>query len=122
MGVNAPLYKSTAFGVSAFYAGVGGALSAIVVQFVAPDSFAFLLWMTFVIGIVVGGLASVSGAVWGALFIQFVPNFADQVSKAAPWAIFGLTLLACVYLMPFGMAGLLRRVAAKVTQAMSSRA
>lgn len=104
------------------YAGVGGALSAIVVQFVAPDSFAFLLWMTFVIGIVVGGLASVSGAVWGALFIQFVPNFADQVSKAAPWAIFGLTLLACVYLMPFGMAGLLRRVAAKVTQAMSSRA
>ncbi len=48
----------------------------------------------FLIGIVVGGLASISGAIYGALFIQFVPNIADEISKAAPWAIYGLFLLA----------------------------
>jgi branched-chain amino acid transport system permease protein len=108
MGINAALYKSAAFGVSALYAGVGGALSATVVSFVAPDSFQPLLSMTFLIGLVVGGIASVSGALWGALFIQFVPNLADDMSKAIPGAIFGVALLACVYAMPYGFAGLLR--------------
>src|SRR5207247_358552 len=58
--------------------------------------------------IVVGGLASISGALYGALFIQFVPNVADEISKAAPWAIFGLFLIGFVYLMPSGVAGAVR--------------
>jgi branched-chain amino acid transport system permease protein len=90
------------------YAGVAGALGAVVVQFVAPDSFAALLSISFLIGIVIGGIASVSGAIYGALFIQFVPNIADQISKAAPWAVYGLFLLAFVFLMPTGVAGFLR--------------
>jgi len=105
MGVNNALYKSLTFGVSAMYMGVAGALGAIAVQFVAPDSFGFFLSLAFLIGIVVGGLASISGALYGALFIQFVPNIADAVSKAAPWAIFGVFLIAFVYLMPGGIAG-----------------
>jgi len=108
MGINSAWYKSAAFGVSALYTGVGGALSAIVVQFVAPDSFAAGVSINFLIGVVIGGLASISGAIWGALFIQFVPNFADQISKAAPWAIYGIFMIAFAYAMPTGVAGFLR--------------
>src|SRR6185503_10295359 len=108
MGVNIALYKTLAFGVSALYTGVAGALGAIVIQFVAPDSFTAGLSINFLIGIVIGGIASISGAFYGALFIQFVPNFADQISKAAPWAIYGVFLLAFVYLMPTGVAGFVR--------------
>ena len=108
MGVNSAIYKSLAFGVSAMYTGIAGALSAIAVQFVAPDSFDIFKSIVFLVGIVIGGLASISGAVYGALFIQFVPNIADEISKAAPWAVFGVFLIGFVYLMPFGIAGAIR--------------
>jgi branched-chain amino acid transport system permease protein len=104
-GINNALYKSLTFGVSAMYTGIAGALGAIAVQFVAPDSFNIFLSITFLVGIVVGGLASISGALYGALFIQFVPNIADSISKAAPWAIFGVFLIVFVYLLPGGVAG-----------------
>ena len=60
------------------------------------------------VGIVVGGIASISGAVFGAIFIQFVPNVANAISDAAPWAIYGVFLIGCMYVMPNGAAGLLR--------------
>ena len=110
MGINISLYKALTFGVSAMYTGIGGALGAIAVQFVAPDSFTIFLSIAFLVGIVVGGLASVSGAIYGALFIQFVPNIADQISKAAPWAIYGVFLIACMYVMPGGIAHVVGRV------------
>jgi branched-chain amino acid transport system permease protein len=114
MGVNTALYKSLTFGVSALYTGVAGALGAIAIQFVAPDSFVLFLSLTLVIGMVIGGLASISGAIYGAIFIQFVPNIADQISKAAPWAIFGVFLLAFMYVMPTGVAGFVRIVRARL--------
>ena len=113
MGVNNALYKSLAFGVSAMYTGIAGALGAIAVQFVAPDSFNIFLSILLLVGIVIGGMASISGALYGALFIQFVPNIADEVSKAAPWAIFGIFMILFVYLMPTGVAGALRLVLAR---------
>jgi branched-chain amino acid transport system permease protein len=112
MCVNSAIYKSLAFGVSAMYTGIAGALSAIAIQFVAPDSFDIFKSIVFLVGIVIGGLASISGAVYGALFIQFVPNIADEISKAAPWAVFGVFLIGFVYLMPFGIAGAIRIVLA----------
>jgi branched-chain amino acid transport system permease protein len=48
--------------------------------------------------------------VLGALFIQFVPNWAQDISKAAPWAIFGIFLIGFMYAMPFGIAGAIRRL------------
>jgi branched-chain amino acid transport system permease protein len=116
MGVNNALYKSLAFGVSAMYTGVAGALGAIAVQFVAPDSFNIFLSILLLVGIVIGGLASISGALYGALFIQFVPNIADEVSKAAPWAIFGIFMILFVYLMPTGVAGAVRILLARSTR------
>jgi branched-chain amino acid transport system permease protein len=96
------------------YTGIAGALGAIVIQFVAPDSFTVFLSITLVVGVVVGGLASIAGAVWGALFIQFIPNVADQISKAAPWAIYGLFLIVFMYVMPTGVAGFVRIAAARL--------
>jgi len=113
MGVNSALYKSLAFGVSAMYTGIAGALGAIAVQFVAPDSFNIFLSILLLVGIVIGGLASISGALYGALFIQFVPNIADEISKAAPWAIFGILMIIFVYLMPTGVAGAVRLLLAR---------
>ena len=113
MGINTSLYKSLTFGVSAGYTGIAGALSALAIAFVAPDAFDVFLSITFLVGIVVGGLASISGALFGALFIQFVPNWAQDISKAAPWAIYGVFLIVFMYVMPLGIAGTLRMVWAR---------
>jgi branched-chain amino acid transport system permease protein len=70
---------------------------------------------------VIGGLATISGAVYGALFIQFVPNWAQDISKAAPWAIFGAFLILFMYVMPRGIAGFLRLLWIRVTASAVSR-
>jgi branched-chain amino acid transport system permease protein len=114
MGVNTALYKTLTFGVSALFTGVAGALSAIAVQFVAPDSFGFLLSISFLVGIVIGGFASISGAIYGAFFIEFVPNIADSISKSAPWAVYGAFLVASVYFMPTGIAGVIAGMAGRI--------
>ena len=110
MGVDSALVKSVTFGVSAAFTGVAGALSAVAIAYVAPDSFNVFLSITFLIGIVIGGLGSIWGNVLGALFIQFVPNWAQDISKAAPWAIFGIFLIGFMYVMPYGIAGALKRL------------
>lgn len=109
MGINLPVFKSLAFGVSAAFTGVAGALSAIAVAFVSPDSFTVQLSIFLLVGLVVGGLASIPGAIFGAIFIQFVPNIAEQVSKSAPAAIYGVLLICLMYAMPTGVMGLLTR-------------
>ena len=116
MGVNTAMVKSLTFGVSAMYTGIAGALGAIAIQFVAPDTFTVFLSITLVVGVVIGGLASISGAIWGALFIQFIPNVADQISKAAPWAIYGVFLIVFMYVMPSGVAGLIRIIGGRLQQ------
>ncbi|HEX7969596.1 MAG TPA: branched-chain amino acid ABC transporter permease [Stellaceae bacterium] len=121
MGIDTAMYKSLTFGVSAMFTGIAGALGAMVAQFVSPDSFDLFLSISFVVGIVIGGIASIAGAVFGAIFIEFVPNIADQISKAAPWAIYGIFLIAFMYLMPFGVMGLVRRLAARFARAAALR-
>ena len=118
MGINAALYKTTCFGVSALYAGVAGGLSAIAVGFVSPESFGLPLSLAFLVGIVVGGLGSLGGALFGALFIEFVPNIADQLTvnfgegaKALPGAIYGVLLILVMAALPTGVAGAVRAAA-----------
>ena len=106
LGIHNALYKTLCFGLSAAYTGVAGSLAALWVGFVSPDSFSALLSITLLVGVVVGGLASIAGAVLGAIFIQFMPSAAYEISKAAPWAIYGVSLIVCMYVMPGGAAGL----------------
>ncbi len=114
MGINLARLKTGTFAVSAMYTGIAGALSAIAVEFVAPDSFTVQVSIFLFVGLVVGGVASLTGALFGAAFIVFVPNVAEQISKAAPGAIYGVILIAFMYLMPSGVAGLLGRLFRRV--------
>jgi branched-chain amino acid transport system permease protein len=109
-GIDVARLKTSAFAVSAAFTGVAGALAAIVVQFVAPDSFPVQLSIALFVGLVVGGAGSLPGAVIGAAFLTFVPNLAEQVSKSAPGLAYGVLLVAVLYLMPSGVAGLATRL------------
>jgi branched-chain amino acid transport system permease protein len=116
MGINVSLYKSLTFGVSALYTGVAGALGAIAIAFVAPDSFTFVLAVALFVGLVVGGVASIPGTLVGGLFVLFVPNIAESVSKGLAGAVYGVILLVVIYLMPTGAAGLVRLGISKLVQ------
>jgi branched-chain amino acid transport system permease protein len=116
MGVNVALYKSLTFGVSALYTGVAGALGAIAVQFVAPDSFTFNLAIALFVGLVIGGVGSIPGTLFGGLFILFVPNIAEEVSKGLAQAVYGVILIAVIYLMPSGAAGLVRLIVGRTAR------
>ena len=121
VGIDTTRIKSLTFGVSAMYAGVAGALSALAVQFVGPDSFPTFLSISLLVGIVVGGLATIWGAIFGAIFIQFVPNLADGISKAAPSAVYGVVLILSVYVMPRGFAGLVQGLTRRVHSSIAAR-
>ena len=109
-GVHVSRTKALLFAVAGAYAGVGGALFTYGQGFVAPESFTLLLSFTFLGAVVVGGLGTVIGSVLGALFVVFVPQYAGDVNQALTGVIYGCTLIAVVYLLPGGAAGLLRRL------------
>ncbi|MGN6471044.1 MAG: branched-chain amino acid ABC transporter permease [Rhizobiaceae bacterium] len=121
MGVNNALYKSLAFGVSAAFTGIAGALGAIVVQFVAPDSFTFALSVALFVGLVVGGVGWLPGALIGGAFIVFIPNLAELFNKALAGAVYGVILILLIYLMPTGAGGLVRRTADFIGRRMKPR-
>ena len=114
MGINTSLYKTLTFGVSALYTGVAGALGAIAIHFVAPDSFTFLLSVSLLVGLVVGGVGSIPGSLFGGVFVLFVPNIAERVSTGLAGAIYGVILLLVIYVMPSGAAGFVRFAAARL--------
>ena len=116
MGINTALYKSLTFGVSALYTGVAGALGAIAVQFVAPDSFTFLLSISLLVGLVVGGVGSIPGSLVGGLFVLFVPNIAESISTGLAGAIYGVILLIVIFVMPAGTAGFVRLLVARFSR------
>ncbi len=113
-GVSLRRYKTLAFAVSAAYAGVAGSLFAIATTYVNPDTFPVALSITLLVGVVVSGLGSLVGLVAGAVFVQFLPLWAQEVSKSpgAPAVVYGIVLIATMFLLPFGAAGLVSRLRA----------
>ena len=116
MGIDSARYKTTTFGISAAYTGIAGALSASAIAFVAPDSFGFFLSITFLIGLVVGGVASLPGSIIGGIFTVLVQNSAQSLSNlfkntlnvpfdVSPYAVYGVVLILLMYFMPMGIAG-----------------
>ncbi len=113
-GVSLARYKTLAFAVSAAYAGAAGSLFAIATTFVNPDTFPIALSIFLLVGVVVSGLGSLTGALAGAIFVQFLPTWAQEVSKSpgAPAVVYGVILIATMFLLPVGVAGLVVRVRA----------
>lgn len=99
-----------AFAFSSLYAGVAGGLLVVQTQFISPESFSFFLSFTLLVGAVVGGIHSLAGALVGSAFVQFIPNIAEAISKAAPAAMYGVILLLLLAKAPDGLAGVGRRV------------
>jgi branched-chain amino acid transport system permease protein len=116
MGINIRLYKTVTFGISAAITGIAGALSASAIAFVAPDSFNIFLSIKFLIGLVVGGVGSLAGCVVGGIFYVLVDNSAQALSTfikndlglqfdLSAYTVFGLLLIALMYMMPMGIIG-----------------
>jgi branched-chain amino acid transport system permease protein len=135
-GVNLALYKTLAFGISAFYAGVAGSLYAISNAYVNPDVFPILLSIYLVVGLAVGGLGSLLGLIAGAALIYFLQNHADTVARwinhlpalevdprkpGIPSVVFGAVLIVVMLLLPTGAGGLLRKLFGPLTSRLYTR-
>ncbi len=116
MGINLRLYKTVTFGISAAITGIAGALSASAIAFVAPDSFNIFLSIKFLIGLVVGGVGSLAGCIVGGIFYVLVDNSAQALSTfikndlglqfdLSAYTVFGILLIALMYMMPMGIVG-----------------
>lgn len=110
MGINLALYKTFAFATSAAYAGVGGALAAATLQFVAPDSFSALLSISFLVGLMIGGVGSMGTTVFGAAFIMLVPNLTDMAAKSLTGAVYGTILILFIYFLPGGVSQIITAI------------
>ncbi len=108
-GVSLTRTKVLAFGISAAYAGAAGSLFAIATTFVNPDTFPVTLSIFLLVGVVVAGLGSLKGLVAGAIFIQFMPLWAQNVSRSpgAPAVVYGVVLILLILVLPGGVAGLI---------------
>jgi branched-chain amino acid transport system permease protein len=133
-GVNLARYKTLAFGISAFYAGVAGSLLAIATTFVNPDTFPITLSIFLLVGVVVGGLGSLWPLVFGAIFIHFmqiewaqrveavIPNWlpllgdVDTDAPGAPAVAFGVVLILIMLAFPGGAAGLVHSLRSLATR------
>ncbi len=133
MGINMALYKMTAFALSGLFAGVGGGLFAYNEAFISPDSFEIIKSITMVVAIVLGGLASISGTVFAALFMAFQNEIVDALSRVIRQipalsvlkgyvpttandfeklrgAVYSIPLMIFIIFAPGGVAGLIRQV------------
>lgn len=116
MGINTTYYKTLTFGISAMYTGVAGALSALLLAYASPAS--IYVSLGFLIGSAVGGIASLSGAIYGAIFLQVILFAAGTIAQStrtpAVLAIYGIVVIAFLHVLPDGVAGFVNRVAARV--------
>jgi len=123
-GINVARTQVLAFVVSAACAGLGGGLLAVLTQSVSPGAYSLTLSLFLLIAVVVGGLGSLAGAVWGALLLVLLPDLthslaqqftlspavAQRLEGNLPLAIFGLTLIVVMIAAPGGIQGLVRRL------------
>ena len=79
LGINLTRYRILAFGLSSFYAGVGGALYGHYLGFVSAEGFNIFLSVLFLGMIIIGGMGSVSGAMMGAAFLVLLPEVMEAI-------------------------------------------
>jgi branched-chain amino acid transport system permease protein len=125
MGIDAVACKSAIFGISAMLAGIAGALAALSIRYVAPDMFGVFLSFGLLIGIAVGGIATLSGAIYGAIVLQVIFLAVGATAQSLhTWnlqLIYGLFLIGFLWLNPRGVAGLVERAAAGLRRGAKAR-
>ena len=110
IGVNLVRYKTTAFALSAFYAGIGGSLYAHLLHGISPEDFTIFLSIDFVTMIVLGGLGSVSGALLGAFLLTLLQNSLTRLPLVRDFqnlyiVVLGVILILTITFFPRGLAG-----------------
>lgn len=115
LGIDVAGYKVLAFVVSAFVCGLAGALMAHHLKFLTPEGFGIMLSMQLLLMVVIGGLGSLHGAIFGAILIGLLPTFISGFKPLLPARIaqqsgletfvFGLVLVLFVLFEPKGLYG-----------------
>ncbi len=114
-GVEPPVYKTLAFGISAAYAGVAGSLFVLGTNgFAQPNEFGVTLSLQILVGAAVAGLGSLWGVLVGAAFVGLLPTISKDVpligSTHGQDVVFGLMVVLVMLLLPQGFAGFLQRL------------
>ena len=115
MGVNLALYKTHSFAISAGITGLAGALYAHQIKFLGPDQFTLLVSVEFLMMVVIGGMGSLQGAVFGAIFMIALPQVISGLKSVLPAQIaeqtglnallFGVITVLFVLFEPLGLRG-----------------
>ncbi|MBW1785230.1 MAG: branched-chain amino acid ABC transporter permease [Deltaproteobacteria bacterium] len=115
MGISMARFKTTAFAVSAFFTGVAGSLYAHKLTFINPESFTILVSIEFLAMIIIGGLGSIHGAVFGATFIIMLPQIIVMTKEYMPQylaaqtgleaALYGIMIILFILFEPMGLYG-----------------
>ncbi|UFS56167.1 branched-chain amino acid ABC transporter permease [Comamonadaceae bacterium M7527] len=115
MGIHLASYKTLSFAISAALAGIGGALYAHKIQFLTPDQFSIIQSIDLLLMVVIGGLGSVHGAFFGAIFLISMPQMIalgkdylpDSIAQAPGLtaAVYGMFLVGFVLFEPMGLYG-----------------
>jgi branched-chain amino acid transport system permease protein len=121
-GLHVARTQIIAFVVSAACAGLAGGLLVVVTSLVAPGAFPLSLSVALLTGVILGGIGSLTGAIWGAAALVLVPTWADHASEALSLssnvqanlslAIYGVVLIGVMLVAPGGIQGAVRGVAA----------
>ena len=135
-GISLARYKTLAFGLSAFYAGVAGSLYAIARGYMNPDIFPIVLSVYLVAALALGGIDSFLGLLLGAAAIYVLQNRAGDVTQwinhlprvnlnpqrpGMPDVIFGAVLIGVLIILPTGIGGALRRLFGPLTSRLYSK-
>lgn len=121
LGIDLTRARLAVFAVSSGFAGLAGGLYAIVNAYISPQSFLAAKSIEILIGAIVGGIASISGAFLGAIFVVFVPEWTAEIDPAVGGLIYGLCLIAMMLLARDGLAGLVIKVLGRIKPARAFR-
>jgi branched-chain amino acid transport system permease protein len=123
-GLDVARTQITAFVVSAACAGLAGGTLVVVTQLAAPGAFTLALSLSLLTGIVLGGLGSLPGALWGAIVLVMLPDWSDDIANSfslsndvqsnLPLALYGVVLMGVIVAAPEGIQGALRRLGRRV--------
>ena len=120
MGISLARYKTMAFAISAFFTGIAGSLYAHKIAFINPESYTIVLSIEFIIMIIIGGLGSIHGAIFGTAFVIMLPQIIIMVKDYLPVylqeqtglqpAVYGLMVILFILFEPLGLYGRWRKV------------